>query len=513
MAHRTAALQESEASLRLKSFALEAAANGIVITDQAGVVIWSNSAFTKLTGFSAEELKGQTLQVLKSGRHEPAFYRHLWRTVQAGLVWEGEIINRHRDGRILTMGTAITPVRNERGETTHFIAIMQDLTERNQIEAEMRQAQKMQAVGRLAGGVAHDFNNMLNVILLNAEIALMDETLPAEHRTHFLDIQQAGNRSVDLTRQLLAFSRKQPASPKVIDLNQVVAENLRMMHRLIGEDVQLTFNPGPGIWPIRMDPSQVNQILANLVINARDALQSAGSIIIETANAELDETAVRSLGHLPPGDLVLLSVSDTGCGIAPDHLEHIFEPFFTTKGEGMGTGLGLATVYGIVKQNRGAIYAHSLPGIGTTMKVYFPRFSGEGEEEAEKPQETSPRGTETLLVAEDEPAVLMVLKSSLEKQGYLVLAASSPAEARLLSEKYEGRIHLLVTDVVMPGMNGPELQQAIVQARPDLKTLFISGYAGDIIAQRGLLEKGTQFLQKPFRILDLAKKVREALDS
>lgn len=513
LAKNLAALQNSQATLRLKSAALEAAVNGIVITDRNGVIQWGNPALANLTGYSLDELVGQNFRILRSGGHDDAFYAEIWKTIMAGRTWRGEMVNQRKDHTLYTEELTITPILNEQGEITHFTGIKRDITEMKRIEAELRHAQKMEAVGRLAGGLAHDFNNMLNVILLNAEVSLLAGDLPAHHRKHLLEIQQAGQRSSDLTRQLLTFSRNQPVTIQKLDLNRLLAEDQKLMHRLVGEDIQLTFAPGPGLWSVLMDPSQVSQILANLVINARDAIGGGGSIAIETSNTQIEAGTSFRQGPLPSGEYVLLTVSDTGCGMDSATLDHAFDPFFTTKRVGQGTGLGLATVFGIVKQGQGAIHAYSHPGMGTTMKVYLPRFSGDAPELPEPAEEPAARGSEVILVAEDEEAVLEIVKRTLEDHGYQVLAAPTPQEAHRLAEQYEGPIHLLLSDVVMPGMNGRELQERILTVRPGIKSLFMSGYAGDIIATRSLLDEGVRFLQKPFRICDLAKEVREALDA
>lgn len=512
LARRVDELQATEARLRLKSFALEAAANGILITDCQGIIEWVNPAFLNITGFESSEVLGRNPRFMKSGIQNETFYRRMWQTILAGQVWRGEIVNRHKNGPLITFQVAITPLRNPEGAITHFIDIMQDITEQKRMEGELRQSQKMEAVGRLAGGVAHDFNNMLNVILINAEIALQDEAMPDSHRKRVLEIKQAAERSADLTRQLLAFSRKQPAQPKRINLNQVVAENQKMLLRMIEGDIDLTYHPAEEPLPVFMDPSQVSQILANLVINARDALAGAGTINIDTAQVQVDEGASLIYGGLTPGCYVRLTVSDTGCGMDAFTLEHLFEPFFTTKGEGKGTGLGLSTVYGIVKQNSGAISVYSNLGLGTSLKIYLPYCEQPEAGNHPDPEAVAPCGTETILVAEDEKPMLEVIRTVLESKGYTVLATPSPLDTWILAQQHPGPIHLLITDVVMPGMNGMELQQRISATRPELKVLFISGYSGEILAKRGLLDEETHFLQKPFRILDLARKVREVLD-
>jgi len=361
--------------------------------------------------------------------------------------------------------------------------------------------------------VAHDFNNMLNVILMNTELCLATARLPEESRKRLLDVQQAAERSADLTRQLLAFSRKQPAQPQRILPDVAVGENLKLLRRLIGENIDLTFKAEPGTWPIHMDPSQLSQILANLVINARDAIPESGTICIETANVSPGEDDRLFHSGMAPGDYVQISVSDTGCGMDHTTLERIFEPYFTTKGEGKGTGLGLSIVYGIAQQNGGTVSAYSHLGVGTTLKVYLPRC-GAVEAEAAPAQRTDlPRGDETILVAEDEPSMLEVLRRALEGQGYTVLASSNPIDVCFLAQQHPGPIHLLLTDVVMPGINGKELRERVAALRPGIPVLFMSGYTGDIMAKRGLLEQEIRFLQKPFRIQDLARMVRAVLDA
>jgi PAS domain S-box-containing protein len=513
LARQVEELQALEATLRLKSFALDAAANGILIMDQGGIVEWVNASFLELTGFTAAEVLGDMPRFL-AGAVEPAEGgRPLWATLLAGQPWRGELSIQAKDGSPRQFRTAISPLRNEAGIITHFVNIMQDITEQRRIENELAQSQKMDAIGRLAGGIAHDFNNMLNVILMNSEMCLGAEGLPDNVKRRLLEINQAAERSSDLTRQLLAFSRKQAAQPRRLDLNQEVAESRKMLQRMIEQDIDLTLRSGEDLRPIFMDPSQVSQILTNLVVNARDALAGAGTISIETAGLLVEENSPLIYSGLKPGRYVQLTVSDTGCGMTPQTLKQIFEPFFTTKGEGKGTGLGLSTVYGIVKQNHGAITVYSSPGLGTSFKIYLPACE-EGEAAVvEEAEEAIAGGHETLLVAEDERPMLEVMITVLEEHGYKVLAAQNPLDTFLLGQRHEGPIHLLITDVVMSGMNGKELQERIATVRPGLKVLFISGYTGEILARRGLMHEETQFLQKPFRIKALLSKVRAVLDS
>ncbi|MCM0084189.1 PAS domain S-box protein [Geomonas sp. Red32] len=383
--------------------------------------------------------------------------------------------------------------------------------ERDRFEAELRQAQKMDAIGQLAGGIAHDFNNMLSVILGVSNLALERLTPQDPLYRELLQIERAGQRSADLTRQLLAFSRKQGRQPEVVNLNRVIDYQRSMLSRLIGEEIRIVFQPAPSLWNIKIDPSQMDQILTNLAVNARDAIGGVGSITLATGNATIDGEAARILG-LSGGEYVRLAISDTGSGIDKVVLERIFEPFFTTKGKGKGTGLGLSTVYGIVKQNEGGISVESVPGRGTTFIVHFPRCL---EEEIPLEGVTAGvplRGTETVLVVEDEEQVVSLIGTILESHGYTVLTALSAEEAMECCRSHPDEIHLLLADVVMPTMNGRELQARVEEIRPAIRTLFMSGYTADIVAGRGVIREGAGFLSKPFTATLLTKKVREVLD-
>ena len=372
----------------------------------------------------------------------------------------------------------------------------------------------MEAIGALAGGIAHDFNNMMGVILGQVELGISGIN-PSEpiYRT-LKDIEKAAQRSSELTRQLLAFARKQTVAPRVLDLNDTVSSMMNMLQRLIGEDIDLLWKPKKGIWPVRLDPSQIDQILANLCVNARDAIAGVGRLTLETDNRVFDEAycAVHT-GYLC-GPYVMLAVSDDGQGMEKEIMGHIFEPFFTTKEAGKGTGLGLATVYGIVRQNEGFINVYSEPGKGTTFKIYLPRHGAAMEE---IPEEEIPKpfakGNETILIAEDEPMILDIARTMLERHGYTILAAETPGEAIRLAREYTGKIHLLMTDVVMPEMNGRVLANTLLSIHPDLKCLFMSGYTANVIAHQGVLEKGVNFIQKPFSMNELIASVRKALDN
>ena len=383
---------------------------------------------------------------------------------------------------------------------------------RDALEVQLHQAQKMEAIGRLAGGVAHDFNNMLAVITGHAELALEQTTPDSPLYTDLLAIQKAAQRSAALTRQLLAFARKQTIAPKVLDLNDTIAGMLNMLGRLIGEDIELLWQPAATLWSVHMDPAQIDQIMFNLVVNARDAIAGVGKIMIETGQVVFDESYCEAHADFVPGQYVLLAVSDNGCGMDKAVLAQLFDPFFTTKPRGQGTGLGLATVYGIVKQNHGFINVYSEPGQGSTFKIYLPRHAANLAETSAAPLPVAtPTGAETVLLVEDEEALLKLSAQLLERLGYTVLAASGPHQAIQLAEAHPGVIHLLLTDVIMPDMSGRDLRQRLSTLRPDLKCLFMSGYTANVIAHHGVLDGGVHFLQKPFSREALAAKVREAL--
>jgi PAS domain S-box-containing protein len=635
------ARKEADKQLRLQGRTLEAAANAIVITDRDGIMVWVNPAFTRLTGYTAEEMVGQNPRTLQSGQHDRSFYENLWKTILSGCVWRGEVVNRRKDGSLYTEEMTITPVLSTEGSISHFIAVKEDISARKQAEEELRraeekyrhifenavigifqttpdgrylslnpklahmygnsspeermaevtdigrqayvnpsvreefkrrveeqgevsgfeyqvyrkdgskmwllenaravrdsngktlyyegtvedisehkqledqfrQAQKMEAVGRLAGGVAHDMNNMLGVIIGYSEL-LRERFDPADPLARQLgEVKKAADRAASLTRQLLAFSRKQVLEPRILDLNGVVENLSKMLRRLIGEDVELVIKPHATPVLVKVDPGQMEQVLMNLAINARDAMPRGGKLVIETTPVHLDETYARQHVPVEPGSYVLLSVSDSGCGMNAKVLPHVFEPFFTTKEVGKGTGLGLSTVYGIVKQSGGYIWVYSEPDQGTTFKIYLPQASTTASPEIPQGEAAAAqaRGSGTILLVEDEEALREVAQISLQSAGYTVLVAADGPTALEMARQHKGSVDLLLTDVIMPRMSGREVAEAVATERKNMKVLYMSGFTDDLVAQHGLLKAGVVLLQKPFTLTALLGKVREVL--
>ena len=504
--------KRAEIERKRLSAAIEQVGDAIVMTDARGAIQYVNPAFERTSGYPSAEVLGRNPRILRSGRQDQAFYRKLWDTISGGKIWSGIIVNKHKDGNFYTEETTISPIRDSSDRIVNYVAVQRDITEHLHLTAQLQQAQKMEAVGLLAGGVAHDYNNMLSVILGYSELALgkVEKTSPLH--TDLEEIYKAAIRSTEITRQLLAFARKQLINPIVLNLNHNVQSMLKMLERLIGEDITLAWYPEIGLNPIKMDPAQIDQLLANLCVNARDAIADVGRITIETRNIIIDATYCAHNVGFVPGEYALLTVSDDGCGMDKETLGHIFEPFFTTKGLGQGTGLGLSTVYGIVKQNHGFINVYSEPGNGTSIKIYLPWYAGQTVEvQAENIEEIPLSRGETVLVVEDEPLLLKMDQKMLEGLGYRVLTASGPSEAINLAKAYAGEIQLLLTDVVMPEMNGRDLAEKLHSLYPDMKILFMSGYTATVIAHRGVLDEGLNFIQKPFSFKGLGIKVRDLL--
>ena len=486
------------------------------IYDEERFVKW-NTTWHEATGYTDEDLAGMYGPDFFEGADRELITSRMQQVFTEGFA-EAEASLITKDGRRVPY--YFTGLLREFDGRPHLVGLGIDITPRRQAEEEREklqeqlvQAQKMELVGRLAGGVAHDFNNMLGVIIGHAELA-MEQVGPDEPlRTNLEEIDKAAQRSTDLTRQLLAFARKQTVSPEVLDLNELVPGTLRMMQRLIGEDIDLVWSPGSELWPLRVDPSQIDQILANLCVNARDAITGVGKVTIETKNATINEAYCASHAGFSPGQYVELSVSDSGCGMPKEVLDHLFEPFFTTKGVGKGTGLGLATTYGIIRQNQGFVKVYSEVGSGTTFRIFLPRHRGSpGEKPRMSSEEALQGGDETILLVEDEAANRRLGARMLEQLGYRVLVAGTPSRAMQLAEENAGEIDLLLTDVVMPEMNGRELAEQLRGRYPQLMLLFMSGYTANVIAEHGVLEEGVHFLQKPFSTMTLAAGVRAALE-
>ncbi len=486
-------------------------------TDKDNIITMISPSAAKILGIPCDKITGRRVESFWMYPSERE--KMMERLRRDGFVRDYEITLRKIDGSPVIVSDTSSLLKDEQGQILGIEGLLRDITERKRgeeerqkLQAQLNQAQKLESVGRLAGGVAHDFNNMLGLILGHAELALKKVDQSHALSANLTEIRKAALRSADLTRQLLAFARKQTISPKVLDLNQTVEGMLKMLRRLIGEDIDLTWLPAADPWPVKVDPGQIDQILANLCVNARDAISGVGKVTIETGIAIFDEEYCAQHSGFVPGEFVMLAVSDDGCGMDKQTLGNIFEPFYTTKAFGEGTGLGLATVYGIVKQNNGFINVYSEPGRGTTFKIYIPRAEKLRTDRAPVPMKKELRGSETVLLVEDEEPMLDLGTTILQEHGYRVLATQSPAQALAIARRHSGPIHLLITDVVMPEMNGKELRDRLAEVKPGVKNIFMSGYTANVIAHHGILGEGIDFLQKPFSIQTLLEKVRNALD-
>ena len=501
-----------EERMRLNT-AFEQAAESIVIADLGGTIIYVNPAFERITGYSRLEAIGQNPRFLKSGRQDAAFYRQMWDTLTRGDVWHGHIINQRKDGRLYEEDGTISPVRDASGKVVNYIAIKLDVTREVELENQVRQSQKMEANGQLAGGVAHDFNNILSSILMQVELGADDPGSSRDNIEMFRQIRADAERAASLTRQLLLFSRRQVMQTRELDLNELVTHLTKMLQRIIGEDIRLVLSLNPAPVMTCADAGMLDQVLMNLAVNARDAMPSGGRLQIETSERVVDEDAASLYPDASPGRYVCVSLSDSGCGIPPEVLPRIFEPFFTTKDAGKGTGLGLATVFGIIKQHRGWVTVDTEVKKGTTFRVFIPAAKTAPAPAAGNEKPLIRGGSETILLVEDDMAVRLATKTILARRGYIVLEAGNGSEAIKIWREQRDAVALLFTDLVMPGgVNGRQLAQRLQTDRPGLKVIFASGYSPEFAGREIQLSPDENFVQKPFRPDHLLKTVRACLD-
>jgi PAS domain S-box-containing protein len=507
--------KRAEENLRKLSVAVEQNPASIVITDTAGTIEYVNPHFTKLTGYTLEEVVGQTSSILKTGETGNEEYRKLWETILSGREWHGEFHNRKKDGELYWEQALIAPIRDNSYAITHFIAIKEDITERKQLEGQLRHAQKMDAIGQLAGGIAHDFNNILTAIVGYASIIQLKLPEGSQLRKNAEQITATAERGATLTQGLLAFSRKQTSNPVVVDLNEIINRVKQLLLRLISEDIYLEINLDQEGLPILADSGQIEQVLMNLSTNARDAMPQGGSIVIRTEAVTLNSDFVLAQGFGTPGKYALFTCTDSGDGMEADVVKHIFEPFYTTKEMGKGTGLGLSIVYGIIKKHNGYIVCHSTIGLGTIFQIYLPLLDSAPAAIDEKKQEKleEVQGGDCILIAEDNETTRVLTREILQEFGYLVLEAVDGEDAVEKFREHKGRISLVLLDVIMPKMNGKEVYDAIRSIFPEAAILFCSGYAKDVVVTQGGLEEGMNYLPKPFTPKELLMKIREVLSN
>ncbi|MBE7462704.1 MAG: PAS domain S-box protein [Planctomycetes bacterium] len=513
---RNVVVQELTASERKFRAFLESAPEAMVISNQDGRIELVNSRAVELFGYAKEELIGLEIEQLipVSMRHEHVRHRQEYmkapvlRTLRSGENFKARL----KDGAEIHVEVTLSPIETDAGLL--ILTAIRDIRERLRLAEQTRQSQKMEAMGRLTGGVAHDFNNLLTIILGHGNLISSRQGLPAEVKNHVQVIQRTAERAAMLTKQLLQFSRQQVLQPKILNLSEYILDTSEMLRRLLGEEIDLQLNLDPSPTFVKLDPGQFQQVLLNLAVNAKDAMPTGGALSIHTSRVDLDDAYAQLHPGLKPGSYALMAFSDTGTGMDEKTRTRIFEPFFTTKGIGAGTGLGLATVHGIVNQSGGHIWVYSEPGRGTTFKTYFPRTDETGK--VATPAAVAPTTrpcTETILIVEDEVEILKLLQSTLEQQGYRILTAVNGQEALQVSEAHPGAIHLLLTDVVIPKLGGGELAKTLAARRPGLKCLYMSGYTNDTIVRHGVTDEGATFIEKPFSPTDVASKIRDLLDA
>ncbi|MEI7704146.1 MAG: response regulator [Deltaproteobacteria bacterium] len=503
--------RRAEADRELLATAIEQVAETIVITDRDGKIVYANPAFEAISGYPISEAIGLTPRVLKSGVHDAAFYEALWRTISSGRNWTGRIVNRRKDGKLYTEDVTISPVRAPDGQISSYVAVKRDITRDLALEAQLLQAQKMESIGRLAGGVAHDFNNILAVILASVRFALEAVREEGELRSDLREIETAAERAASLTRQLLAFSRKQVPEPEVLDLNVLIQGVEKMLRRVVGEDVSVIPDLAPQLGRVRADPVQIQQVIVNLAVNARDAMPDGGTLTLRTRNVEPSHEP-GDTGSAGASPRVLLQIIDTGVGMEEETLDRLFEPFFTTKELGKGTGLGLSIAYGFVEQSGGSIRVSSKPGQGTVVDVILPRCESAANEAAPKPEDEDLSGSETILVVEDDASVRELIRRTLAKAGYAVLAAEDGPSGLALCLEQEGRVELVLTDVVMPGMNGRVFRDRLLEECPGMPVLFMSGYSDGAFGAEAGPGSDLNFISKPFSDATLLRRIRRILD-
>jgi PAS domain S-box-containing protein len=503
-----------ESQIRLAT-AVEQASESIVITDTGGTILYVNPAFEKSTGYTSAEALGRNPRMLKSGKQDAGFYRQMWDVLKRGEVWHGHFINIRKDGKPYEEDATISPVRDSKGAVINYVAVKRDVTNEAHLEAQFRQLQKMESIGQLAGGVAHDFNNILTVIQIQSELLKTEGGLSPQQTALADEIGLSVQRATTLTRQLLMFGRKQPVQQNDLDLNQSINDMTKMLRRILGETVELQFKFVMQPLFVHADAGMLDQVLLNLAVNSRDAMPKGGRLLIETSAVEFDESVREQSAQARPGSFVCLNVSDTGCGIPPEILPNIFEPFFTTKETGKGTGLGLSTVFGIIRQHQGWINAYSEPGQGATFRIYLPRIAKTSGQKPEQPASTKWRGgNETILLVEDDMILRVSVLKTLLQLGYRVFDAVNGVEALKIWKQHRDEIHLLLTDMVMPGgINGRQLGERLLKQKPELKVIYASGYSAEVAGADFPLEEGVNFLNKPFHTLKLAQTLRRRLDS